>query len=145
MMTSRKLLVAFLCPLFVVASVMLIQGCGGGSQTDEAAETAAEAAETTTEAVETTTEAVEAPEESKPALEAHTEDLAIAGYACSMCPTEVALEAGKCGSCGMDLEKANVHYTCADCGGSKLKPGKCACGKECALAAVADAHAGHDH
>jgi hypothetical protein len=124
MMARRKLLIAFLCPLFVVASVMLIQGCGGGSQTEEAAETAKEAAETV--------------EKSKPAVEAHTEDLALAGYACSMCPTEVSLEAGKCGSCGMDLEKANIHYTCSHCGGSKLKPGKCACGMDLTLRAAVE-------
>lgn len=118
-MSTRKLLIALLCPLFVVAGVIIIQGCGGGSQSEEAAETSTEATETV--------------EKSEPAMESHSEDLALAGYACPMHPTEVSLEPGKCGQCGMDLEKAKLHYTCPHCGGSKMKPGKCACGMDLVL------------
>jgi hypothetical protein len=129
MMANRKLLIAFLCPLFVVASVMLIQGCGGGSQTEEAAEAAKEVA---------TDVAKDVVDKSKAALEEHTQDIELAGYACTMCPAEVSLAPGKCGKCGMDLEKAKVHYTCSHCGGSELKPGKCACGMDLVLQVAAE-------
>jgi hypothetical protein len=144
MMMSRRSTLLFLCPLFLIAGLVLIQGCGGGGETEEAAETAKEPAG---EVAET---AKDAGEKSKAALEAHTEDLALMGYACSMCPTEVSLEAGKCGKCGMDLEKVKVHYTCDHCGGSMMKAGKCACGMDLVLRAAVEkaeeeGHEGHDH
>jgi hypothetical protein len=124
MMASRKSKIVFLCPLFLIVGLFLIQGCGGGSQTEEAAEEAAG---------EVSEEAGDAVDKSKAAPEPKTEDLALMGYACSMCPTEVSLEPGKCGKCGMDLEKAKVHYTCSHCGGSQMKAGKCACGMDLVL------------
>lgn len=129
MMANRKLLIFLLCPLFVVTSVMLIQGCGGGNQTQEAEETAKEAAG------DVTKEAKEAVDESEAAMESLTEDLVLMGYVCPMHPAEVSLEPGRCSQCGMDLNKAGVYYTCEHCGGKMMTPGKCACGMDMVLRA----------
>ena len=41
---------------------------------------------------------------------------------------------GKCSACGMEKEKAAVHYACTMCAGvHSHKPGKCGCGMDLVL------------
>ena len=120
MMAGRKLLVALLCPLVVVGGVILIQGCGGGGQTEET-QTATE------EEMPAAEEPV--PDESMPepsATPEHEAVMALAGYTCPMHPEATSLEPGQCGACGMDLEEAQVLYVCTMCNEvHSREPGRC--------------------
>lgn len=131
-MAGRKLLVALLLPLIVIGGVLFVQGCGGGSQTDQ--EQAATEKEVTAGDESESAESMQEPAKAeKPEAE-----MALVGYTCSMHPEETSLEPGKCSQCGMELEEARVLYVCTMCPDEHSRePGKCShCGMDLVLRPV---------
>jgi hypothetical protein len=132
MKASRKSLIAVLCPLLAFGLFLAVQGCRGGddqqtqADVEEQAPDVEEQAQTQEE--ETVAEAAEAMEH-------------IEGYTCPMHPAASSLQPGKCGTCGMELQKADLHYTCTMCEGVHAhEGGKCPqCGMDLVLRPVPDA------
>ncbi len=118
MFASRKLFIAFLCPLLLAGVLLAVQGCGGGGTTEEA-ETPEETesmGQAETEA-ETEGEAQAQGEEDRSMYpeQGKEERVALAGYTCPLHPDATSLAPGRCGQCGAVLKDAHVIYVCTMC------------------------------